>query len=46
MTDWRDHLTPAEAERLVAIDLERDALRKEARRIFDRARKRGNRTST
>lgn len=40
MTDWRDHLTPQEAKRLVEIEQQRKALKAEARRIFDRARKR------
>jgi hypothetical protein len=40
MTDWRDHLTIDEAERLAEIDRIKRELRKEARKIFDRARKR------
>jgi hypothetical protein len=44
MTDWRTYLTPDERERLQAIKLERIALNREYRRIFDRARKRANRT--
>lgn len=40
---WRDHLTPAEAERLVEIERLKLELRKEARKIFDRARKRAER---
>jgi hypothetical protein len=40
MTDWREHLTPEEADRLDAIKAERLALSREQRRIFDRARKR------
>jgi len=40
MTDWRDHLTPEEAKRLDEIEAEKLALRREHRRIFDRARKR------
>lgn len=40
MTEWKDHLTREEAERLKQIDAEKLALRKEARKIFDRARKR------
>lgn len=43
MTDWRDHLTPDEAKRLDEIEAEKLALRREARRIFDRARKRAAR---
>lgn len=43
MTDWREHLTPDEAKRLEDIEQTKAALRKEARRIFDRARKRANR---
>lgn len=43
MTDWRTHLTPGEAKRLVEIDDERRALTREYRRIFDRARKRASR---
>jgi len=40
MTDWREHLTPEEAKRLEDIADEKRALSREARRIFDRARKR------
>lgn len=40
MTDWRDHLTPEERDRMAAIQQERLALNREYRRIFDRARKR------
>jgi hypothetical protein len=43
MTDWREHLTPDESDRLEAIKVERLTLSREQRRIFDRARKRGNR---
>jgi hypothetical protein len=43
MTDWRSHLTPEEAQRLLELDAERRALTREYRRIFDRARKRANR---
>ncbi len=43
MSDWRENLTTAESERLDEIEREKVALRKEARRIFDRARKRGER---
>jgi hypothetical protein len=44
MTDWRDHLTPDERARMDAIKQERLALNREYRRIFDRARKRANRS--
>jgi hypothetical protein len=37
---WRDHLTPAEADRLEEIERTKQELRKEGRKIFDRARKR------
>lgn len=40
MTDWREHLTPEEAKRLDEIEAVKLALRREHRRIFDRARKR------
>lgn len=40
MTDWREHLTPDEAKRLDEIEATKLELRKEARKIFDRARKR------
>jgi hypothetical protein len=40
MTDWREHLTPDEAKRLDEIAEHVLALRREHRRIFDRARKR------
>ena len=40
MTDWRDHLTPDEAERLRQLDQQARDGSKERRRIFDRARKR------
>jgi hypothetical protein len=43
-TDWREHLTPEEAARLEAIKVERLALSREQRRIFDRARKRAGRS--
>lgn len=43
MTDWRTHLTPEEAKRLNEIAEEVLALRREHRRIFDRARKRADR---
>ena len=45
MTDWRKELRDAERERLQAIKLERIALNKEYRRIFDRARKRAKRAN-
>lgn len=40
MTDWKEALTPAEAARLTEIERIKLELRKEARKIFDRARKR------
>ncbi len=40
MTHWRNHLTPDEAERLAEINRIKRELSKEARKIFDRARKR------
>lgn len=43
MSDWREHLTAVESDRLDEIEREKIALRREARRIFDRARKRGER---
>jgi hypothetical protein len=43
MTDWREHLTPDEAKRIEQIADEILALRREHRRIFDRARKRADR---
>ena len=43
MTDWRDHLTPEERARLQSIKDEVRVLRREHRRIFDRARKRAAR---
>lgn len=46
MNDWRSGLTPQEAERLAEIEKTKLELRKEARRIFDRARKRMNRAGT
>ena len=46
MTDWRDHLTPDEVQRMEAIQQERIDLNREYRRIFDRARKRADRTGT
>jgi hypothetical protein len=44
VTDWREHMTPEEADRLEAIKTERLALSREQRRIFDRARKRAHRS--
>ena len=41
--NWRDHLTDDEAKRLDEIEQEKLALRREHRRIFDRARKRAAR---
>lgn len=40
MTDWRKQLTSDEAARLAEIERTKLELRKEARLIFDRARKR------
>ena len=40
---WRDHLTPEEAERLTEMNADALAVRKERRRIFDRAFKRAKR---
>lgn len=45
MSDWRQALTQEEAERLAEIEREKLALRKEARKIFDRARKRPHKGS-
>ena len=45
MTDWREHLTPAETGRLAEIERIKLELRKEARKIFDRARKRMQRNT-
>ena len=44
MTDWREHLTPDEAERLRQLDEQAKAASKERRRIWDRCRKRAERT--
>lgn len=44
MTDWRARLTPKERERRREIAEERRALTREARQIFDRARKRAERS--
>ncbi len=41
--NWRDHLKPAEAKRIAAIEAERPALNAEFRAISERARKRGER---
>ena len=43
MTDWRTHLTPDEQNRLGEIAQGILDLRREHRRVFDRARKRGKR---
>lgn len=40
MTEWREHLTPEEAQRLRELDEQAKAASKERRKIFDRARKR------
>jgi len=40
MTDWRTQLTPDERKRMDEIKVERVALNREYRQIFDRARKR------
>ena len=45
MTDWRDHLTPDERNRMEEIAQAILDLRREHRRIFDRARKRGLRNA-
>ncbi|MGA1807433.1 MULTISPECIES: hypothetical protein [Sphingobium] len=37
---WRNYLTPSEAEELAAIERARDAGKAQARRIYDRCRKR------
>ena len=44
MTDWRDHLTEEEAAERRANQAEIARLQKANRRIFDRARKRAERT--
>lgn len=44
MTDWRDHLTQDEAQRLAELDEQAKLASKERRKIFDRARKRAQRT--
>lgn len=46
MTNWREQLTSNEVERLAEIERTKLELRKEARKIFDRARKRTNRAGT
>lgn len=43
---WRDYLTPEEAARLEAIPVERRALTKEYKAIFERCRKRAERAGT
>lgn len=43
MTDWRERLTEQEAQRLAEIAQLKRELSAEARRIFDRARKRASR---
>lgn len=43
--NWRSHLTPDEARRLDEIALTKRDLSAEARRIFDRARKRAERNT-
>lgn len=45
MSDWRAHLTEAEAKRLEEIDRLRDDLTAERRKIWDRCRKRMERKS-
>ena len=40
---WREHLTPEESERLIEMNADALAVRKERRRIFDRAFKRAKR---
>jgi hypothetical protein len=44
MTDWREHLTPDEAARLRELDEQAKAASIERRKIFDRSRKRANRS--
>lgn len=44
MTDWRTHLTPDESARMQANKQKRADLRKDDRKIYDRARKRANRS--
>lgn len=43
VSDWRDHLTPDERQWLAEYERRKAADRKEARKIFDRARKRAQR---
>jgi hypothetical protein len=38
--NWRNHLTPDEAQRLADLDEQTKVMSKERRKIFDRARKR------
>ena len=42
---WRDHLKPHEVERLAEIEREKRVGQAEARRIYDRCRKRMNSAS-
>lgn len=44
MADWREHLTPKDAERLAELDQQAADASKERRKIFDRTRKRAART--
>lgn len=44
MSDWREQLTHEEAKRIEQIAEEVLALRREHRRLFDRARKRAQRS--
>lgn len=43
--DWKDFLTAAERERITAIPTERAALTAEYRQIYDRCRKRMEKSS-
>jgi hypothetical protein len=43
MTNWRDHLTPAEAIIMAENKQARAETRREDRKIYDRARKRAKR---
>lgn len=40
MVNWRDHLTPAEIDELAQIERDKKAGQAQARRIYDRCRKR------
>lgn len=40
MTNWRNHLTLDEAQRLAELDAQAREASKDRRKIFDRARKR------